>query len=219
MAASAEDFRIVVFDPSDKEHMKRIIEIHTSVLPESFVVGMGAIFMREFYYSALTRIGFLKSYLAAYKGEIVGMLVTNRMPFSLIRSSLKKYFITFSWAVFLSILNKPSRLGVLIETARYKPDPLLKEYEDEGKSFEILTIGVVAEHRKLVVNDMKVAHHMLKRVVEEHKAAGFERVTGQIVESNQAALKFYGKYNATYHPSTVRDAAVIMDLPIENVKV
>lgn len=219
MAESAEDFNIVVFDPSDKEHMKRIIEIHTAVLPESFVVGMGPIFMRSFYYSALTRIGFLKSYLAIYKGEIVGMLVTNRMPFSLIRSSLKKYFLTFSWAVFLSILTKPTRLSTLIETARYKPDPLLKQYEDEGKSFEILTIGVVAEHRKLVVNDMKVAHHMLKRVVEEHKAAGFERVTGQIVESNQAALKFYGKYNATYHPSTVRDAAVIMDLPIENVKV
>ncbi len=219
MAESAEDFNIVVFDPSDKEHMKRIIEIHTAVLPESFVVGMGPIFMRRFYYSALTRIGFLKSYLAIYKGEIVGMLVTNRMPFSLIRSSLKKYFFTFSWAVFLSILTKPTRLSTLIETARYKPDPLLKQYEDEGKSFEILTIGVVAEHRKLVVNDMKVAHHMLKRVVEEHKAAGFERVTGQIVESNQAALKFYGKYNATYHPSTVRVAAVIMDLPIENVKV
>lgn len=219
MAETAKDFKIVVFDPKDKEHLKRIIEIHSAVLPESFVVGMGPIFMRQFYYSALTKIGFLKSYLAMYQGVVIGMLVTNRMPFSLIRSSLKKYFITFSWAVFLSILTKPARLGTLIETARYKPDPLLKEYEEEGKSFEILTIGVVAEHRKRVIDDLKVAHHILKRVVEEHKESGFERVTGQIVESNKAALKFYGKYNATFHPSTVRDAAVIMDLPIENVKV
>lgn len=208
---------IRVFNPDDVEHRERIISIHSAVLPESFVVRMGPIFMRKFYYSALTRIGFLKVYLADLDGQIVGILVTNRKPFSLIRSSLNSHFFTFAWAVGLSILTNPMRLATLIETARYKPDPLLKVYEDEGKSFEILTIGVVEEHRKLVIDELKVAHHMLRRVVDDYREEGFLRVTGQILKSNQAALKFYAKYNAAYPQSSVREHAVIMDLPVANV--
>lgn len=214
---SEDKLNILVFDPDNKTHLRRIVEIHTAVLPESFVVRMGPIFMGKFYYTALVRIGFLKVYLAEHKNEIIGILVTNRKPFSLIRSSLKEYFFTFSWAVGLSILTNPLRLGTLIETARYKPDPLLKVYEDEGKSFEILTIGVEEPYRKLSVDGLKVAHHMLKRVVSDYKQEGFSRVTGQILKSNQAALKFYGKYNASYPQSTVREHAVIMDLPVANV--
>lgn len=208
---------IQVFNPKNATHLERVISIHTAVLPESFVVRMGPIFMRKFYYSALTNIGFLKIYLAELDGAIIGILVTNRKPFSLIRSSLNSYFFTFTWAVGLSILTNPKRLATLIETARYTPDPLLKAYEDEGKSFEILTIGVEEEHRKLVVDGLKVAHHMLRSVVNDYRAEGFLRVTGQILKSNQAALKFYAKYNAAYPQSTVREHAVIMDLPVANV--
>lgn len=210
---------VTVFNPDNGANLNRIIEIHSEVLPDSFVVRMGPIFMRKFYYSALTRIGFLKVYLAHYHGEVVGILVTNRKPFSLIRSALKEYFFTFVWAVGLSLLTNPLRLSTLIETARYKPDPLLKAYEDEGKSFEILTIGVVEAHRKLVVNNLKVAHHMLRRVVDDYAAEGFTRVTGQILKSNQMALKFYAKYNADYPQSSVREHAVIMDVPVANVKI
>lgn len=208
---------IVEFNPANREHMKRIIAIHSAVLPDSFVVRMGPLFMRKFYYSALTRIGFLKSYLAVYNNHIVGILVTNRKPYSLIRSALKKYFFTFSFAVAFALISRPSRLGVLIETTRYKPDPLLKKFEDEGVSFEILTIGVEADFRSLKVDDMKLAHHLLKRVVNDFKSEGFERVTGQILKSNEGALRFYAKYNASYPQSSVREHAVIMDLPVSNV--
>lgn len=212
-----EVLSVIEFDYKDKKQLKALIEIHKAVLPESFVVKMGWHFMSKFYYSVLVRMGFLKCFLADYNNNYVGIIVTNKKPFSLIKSAIPTNLGQFILAMTLSIVSNPLRLGVLLELLRYKPDPLLREFEETGKAFEILTIGVKESHRKLVVDNLKIAHHLLKQVVADYEKQNFERITGQIIKSNQAALGFYRKYNAEYIQSTVRSHGVIMDLKLKNV--
>ncbi len=212
------DFKIIHFNPDDKEQMNFICSIHSEVLPESFIVEMGNLFMKGFYYKLLPKLGFLKCYLAYYNGNYVGIIVTNKKPFSLIRSSIPHHFVKISFIIGISILLKPSRLKTLIEVMRYKPDPLLKDFENSGEAFEILTIGVLNEYRKVYISDKeKISHLLLKHVTKIYADSNYSRVTGQILKSNRMALRFYETFNANFLQSSIREFGVILDLPLKNI--
>jgi ribosomal protein S18 acetylase RimI-like enzyme len=213
-----ENFEIIEFDPYNKKQMNLITSIHKSVLPDSFVVMMGPVFMKNFYYLSLPQLRFLKCFLALYEGKFVGMIVTNRKPFSLIRSAIPHRFVRICWVMGISLLSNFRRIKVLADLIKYKPDPLLKKFEDSGKAFEILTIGVLEEYRNITLDDgMKISHKLLKHVVQYYKDLGYAMITGQILKSNKGALGFYRKYNANFIQSSVRDFGVIMDLAIKNI--
>ena len=212
------DFKIVEYNQENKEQMNFICSIHAEVLPDSFVVKMGNLFMKGFYYNLLPKLGFLKCYLAQYKGRYVGIIVTNKKPFSLIRSSMSYYFFRISCIVIFSILSKPSRLKTLIEVIKYKPDPLLKKFENSGKAFEILTIGVLNKYRRIFVfENKKISHLLLKHAAKVYKKGNYNKVTGQILKSNRMALGFYETFKANFIQSSVRKHGVILDLPLSNI--
>lgn len=212
------NFAIVEFDPADRVQMDLMCSIHTSVLPESFVVGMGRVFMTRFYYSILPRMGFMKCFLARYDGNYVGMIVTNRKPFSLIRSSIPKNFFRFALVMATAVVTDLRRLRVLWELWTYKPDPLLKKFEDSGTAFEILTIGVLEQYRQTVLpSGEKISHALLRHAVSDYRSRGYTTITGQIIKSNKSALGFYSKYQAKFIQSGVREQGVILDLPINNI--
>jgi hypothetical protein len=213
-------FSIVEFDYRNTKQIEAISSIHQDVLPDSFVVKMGNLFMKKFYYRTLPKLGYLKCFLAKLDDRYVGIIVTNKKPFSLIRSALPTNFFSIGWIIFLSIILDPRRLAVLVDLLRYKPDPLLKQYEDTGEFFEILTIGVVKEHRNLVLtNGQKISHVLLHHAVAYYNALKFNRITGQILKENKSALGFYAKYSAEFVQSSVREHGVILNLPIEKIVV
>jgi ribosomal protein S18 acetylase RimI-like enzyme len=213
-----DDLDIVRFDPGDKEQMTLITQIHTAVLPDSFVVQMGETFMKKFYYKTLPQIGYLNCFLAKYQGRYVGMIVTNIKPFSLIRSAIPRNFFRVSWVMTFSLLLRPARIKVLLDLMKYKPDPLLKKFEDSGTAFEILTIGVLEQYRNVVLkNNIKISHALLNHAVRFYQGRNYSRITGQILKSNKGALGFYAKYKANYIQSSVRDFGVILDLNIKNI--
>lgn len=209
---------IIEFNPSDQEQMDVIVDIHGSVLPDSFVVLMGRIFMKKFYYKVLPQLGYLTCFLAKYENQFVGMIVTNKKPFSLIRSAIPHHFFRICWVMAVSILRSPKRIEVLFDLLKYKPDPLLKEFEETGSAFEILTIGVKDHFRSIVLsNNQKISHLLLNHAVGHYQSHGYTKITGQILKSNKSALGFYSKYNAEFIQSSVRDYGVILDLDIKNV--
>lgn len=213
-----DDLDIVQFDPDDREQMALITRIHAAVLPDSFVVQMGDVFMKSFYYKTLPKMGYLNCFLAKYQGRYVGMIVTNIKPFSLIRSAIPSNFFRVSLVMAASLILRPARVKVLLDLMKYKPDPLLKKFEDSGTAFEILTIGVLEEYRNVVLrNKMKISHALLNHAVQFYESRNYSRITGQILKSNKSALGFYTKYNAVYIQSSVRDVGVILDLDIQNV--
>lgn len=215
----ADTFEIVVFNPNDKEQMDLICAIHSDVLPDSFVVEMGNIFMKKFYYKCLPEIGSLKCFLARYNGKYVGMIVTNKKPFSLIRSAIPIYFWRISLVMSASMLTGPKRIATIIKLLKYKPDPLLKQMEDSKTAFEILTIGVLNDYRKIYITEKeKISHLILKHAVSDYKNNGYKRITGQILKSNRMALGFYETFNANFIQSTTNEGGVILDLNIDNVK-
>lgn len=211
-------FKIVEFNPDNKEQMNFLCSIHSEVLPDSFVVEMGTLFMKGFYYKALPKLGFLKCFLATYENKYVGIIVTNKKPFSLIRSSVPSHFLSIGFIIAWSILMKPARFKTLMDVMRYKPDPLLKAFEDSGKAFEILTIGVLNDYRKVLITEKeKISHLLLKHVANYYIENKCEKITGQILKSNNMALKFYETFNADFIQSNVREDGVILDLPIKNI--
>ena len=217
MHSTPLEIEFVRFDPRDFQQMEVIVSIHKAVLPESFVVRMGNYFMKRFYYTVLPKMGFLNCLLLQYKGTYAGIIVTNIKPFSLIRSSIPSNFFTFCWVMCVSLLQLAQRFAVLFEVLKYKPDPILRSFEQTGTAFEILTIGVLSSFRQVILPDgRKLSHALLHEAVSYYRAKGFTHVTGQILKSNQEALKFYSKYNATFLQSSTREFGVIMDLPLSN---
>ncbi|MCX8489591.1 MAG: hypothetical protein ORN54_00815, partial [Cyclobacteriaceae bacterium] len=145
-------------------------------------------------------------------------IVTNKRPFSLIRSAIPQNLFLVCWVMFVALISDPRRIRVVLDLLKYKPDPILKEFEESGTAFEILTIGVIENYRTLLFEDeKKVSHLLLKQVVDYYKTQKYETITGQILKSNKGALGFYAKYNANFIQSSVRDYGVIMELPVKNV--
>jgi hypothetical protein len=210
-------YTIEQFDYTNPEHVDAIIKIHTEVLPDSFIVKMGGVFMREFYYKILLQKGNLVNFLFRLNGEVVGIIVTNKKPYSLIRSSSKGLYHKLIYILMKCMVANPKRIMTLIEVLLYKPDPLLKKFEETGLAFEILTIGVTEKFRSIKIEGVKISHWLLYTVCKYYDDLKAERITGQILKSNIAAQKFYANYQANYIQSTVSESRVIMDLPVSNV--
>jgi hypothetical protein len=213
-----KEFSIVDFDPNDEKQMDVISLIHTSVLPNSFVVQMGKTFMKKFYYRVLPKLGYLKCFLAKYENEYVGIIVATNKPFSLIRSAIRHHFILIPFVIFTSIVNDIRRVKVLLEILKYKPDPFMKKLEDSGNGFELLTIGVLEKYRNLILkNEMKISHLLLRHAVADYKNNNYRKLSGQILKSNKGALSFYSKYNAKFIQSMVREDTVLLDFNVDDI--
>jgi hypothetical protein len=210
-------YTIERFDYTNKEHVDNIIKIHINVLPESFIVKLGYPFMKEFYYKVLVQSGNIVNFLFRLNGEIVGIIVTNKKPYSLIKSSCKGQYHKLVYLFIKCILTKPKSIITLIEVLLYRPDPLLKQFEETGLAFEILTIGVTESVRNIKVDNVKISHLLLYTVCKYYDNLKAEKITGQILKSNIAVQKFYANYQANYIQSTTSKSRVIMDLSVSNV--
>ena len=213
-----DNFEIIDYDPDNPKHIESIGTIHGIVLPESNVPGLGKLFMNKFYYKTLPELGLLKCFFACSDSKIVGLIVTNKAPFSLIKQGMKKNTLKLMLIVGLSVLLNPLRLKFLFSQLRYKPDPLLKNYEDSGIAFEILTIGVLKHCRNIRFGDnKKISHRMVDHAITCYKKEGYKYITGQILKTNVAALKLYRAYEADYIDSSVRNTGVIMEIDLDKI--
>lgn len=213
-----DNFEIIDFDHNNPEHLKTIGMLHGIFLPESNVPGLGRLFMNKFYYKILPETGLLKCFFAKYDNKVVGIIVTNKAPHSLISKGMKGNMLKLAFIVGTSILLRPTRIKFLLSQFKYKVDPLLKKYEDTGKAFEILTIGVLPEYRSVKFeNNKKIAHKMVDHAISHYKKNGYKYITGQILKTNIAPLKFYQAYQAKYIDSSVRDTGVIMEVDLEKI--
>lgn len=211
-------FEIIDFDHNSPEHHATIGALHRIFLPESNVPGLGNLFMNKFYYKILPERGLLKCFFAKYDNKIVGIIVTNKAPYSLISQGMKGNMIKLAFIIGMSVLLKPSRIKFLLSQLKYKADPLLKHYEDTGKAFEILTIGVLPEYRSVKFDgNKKIAHKMVDHAIAYYKTKGYKYITGQILKTNIAPLKFYQAYQAKYIDSSIRDTGVIMEVDLEKI--
>ena len=214
-----ERLEVVEFDYRNKEDLKSISELHGKVLPGSNVPGLGKLFMEHFYYTTLCEKGLLKCYLAKYDDKIVGLLATTKWPYSFIKKGIKGQYLKVMFILGLSVLLKPSRLKAIISQMKYKADPILKEYEESGTSFELLTIGVLDEFRSLVLpENKKIANKMADAAFKYYKEQGFKYATGQIVKENTAPLKFWGRnYKGKFHDSSVKSTSCILVIDLNEI--
>lgn len=214
------DFNIIEFNYKDPKQLKAIGELHGVVLPGSNVPGLGQLFARYFYYSVLPERDLINCFLAVYKGEIVGLLVGTKKPSTLISRGMKGNLMKIALILGVSVLIKPSRLKSLIEQLKYKVDPLQKEFEEKGTYCEFLTIGVLEAYRSFHFdNGKKIANKLAEYAFDYYKKQGFTHMTGQIIKTNIAPIKFWSKYNGVFFDSTVRDTGKLVVLDLYNVGV
>lgn len=89
------------------------------------------------------------------------MIVTNKKPFSLIRSAIPIYFWRISFVMSTAMITSPKRIKTVLNLLKYKPDPLLKAMEDSKTAFEILTIGVLNDYRKVYITEKEKISHKI----------------------------------------------------------
>jgi ribosomal protein S18 acetylase RimI-like enzyme len=74
----------------------------------------------------------------------------------------------------------------------------------KGQVMYLEDIIVTAEYRGKGIGKM-----LMDKLIEEAREKGFKRITWQVLEWNEPAIRFYKKYNAQFDPEWVN---VILDL-------
>ncbi len=207
------ELRFIKLDSSKEKDIDLICYLHDLFLPESNVPGLGMLFMKKFYYKVLPERDLINCFFAVCDKQIVGMMVATKYPDTLIKRGLKGNRLKLLMILLISVIQKPSRIKFLLRQLRYKTDPAMKVYEQNGKTIELLTIGVMKEYRSFrLENNKKITHKLVEHVMKYYNKLGYEYFTGQILKDNKAALKLYTEWNAKYTDSLVRDQNVILEM-------
>jgi ribosomal protein S18 acetylase RimI-like enzyme len=74
----------------------------------------------------------------------------------------------------------------------------------KGQVMYLEDIIVTAQYRGKGIGKM-----LMDKLIEEAREKGFKRITWQVLEWNESAIRFYKKYNAAFDPEWVN---VILDL-------
>lgn len=192
---------IVSLDGADAELITTAADLHCRLLPGSPVSRLGRFFMTRFYYSTLVRDGLVRCDLFSHEGRYVGFSAYTDVPLTFMERGLKRHTWRLLWVLAISLLAKPSRLGILLGTARLSGKR--KIHEDDGRVGECLSLGVLPEYG--TVKDertgLRISHQLFNRVKDYFKGKGFREILLVIDKQNRHALTFYYGYGAVLKPA------------------
>ena len=187
---------VIKLDPSNKEHINAVSKLHLILLPESIVSRLGHIFLSNFYYKILTKMNLMDVYLYKINNNYVGFIACTDYPFTFMKNGMKGNFIRLSIILMISILLKPSRLGLLL---KMKDDINLdsvkqKNVESVG---QFMSFGVLGKHRKYVddFTGLTISNVLMKSVFSHFINRKKSMFFLLVLKTNENAIAFYKKYH------------------------
>ena len=101
------DNRLIItyLDHNNIEHRKAVANLHTKLLPDSYLSMLGCEFLADYYYKLLIQSDIINCLICLSNNKYVGFVVYTKFPFSFMLIGLKKYFSKFLF-FFIKKMNK-----------------------------------------------------------------------------------------------------------------
>ncbi len=196
---------IIPLDPSNQEHIKAASELHALLLPESPIPQLGEVFMRKFYYPLLIKDDLMKCDLYKYEGEYIAFSVYTKQPFTFMSTAQKRHFFKLAIILFLSILRKPSRIGVILKASSVNSSR--KNQDECDNTGEVLSFGVLEKYKSLkdTATGLRISNLLFENSLKYFKNEGFSFVRGEIQKKNLLSLLFWQSYKAVLSEKTPKE--------------
>lgn len=206
---------IIKLDPSDKEQIKAVSNLHSILLPESIVSKLGHIFLSEFYYKILTKNKLIDVYLYKINSDYVGFIACTDYPFTFMKNGVKRNFLRLSIILIFSILLVPSRYRLLL---KMKDDVNLDDLKKERVESigQFMSFGVLEEYRKHLdeFTNLSIANVLMRKVFSHFTKRKMNIFFLLVLKTNKNAIAFYKKYNGTIIVNSISKSEIVkFDLP------
>lgn len=188
---SVDGFKVVRITGTDKCAATHAAELHAELLARSPVARMGKQFMRDVYYGALVAADLAVAHVAYVDGEPAGFLTATNDPERFMSRGLLRRPWRTGWGLALSLLSRPTRLGVLWETLTLNAS---RQAEDTSPTGELLSFGVREAYRRptfIRSRGIRVGQELLDAAIAALKARGAQRARAIVDADNLPAQFFY----------------------------
>jgi ribosomal protein S18 acetylase RimI-like enzyme len=160
-----------------------VTDIHLRSQKDTFLTSLGADFLTVLY-SQISRSPYSFSYAALYQDELVGFIVGASHTGALFKDVIFKQPFRLSWLVFKQALKRPLLLWQSLKTLA---DP--GQLPDHAPSAELLALAVSPPWR-----NRQIGSCLLRRLIQELKAAQVEGMVVTVDGHNDGALRFYQRH-------------------------
>lgn len=207
--------KTIKLDPSNKEQIDSAARLHKTLLGYSPVPRMGHLFMTRFYYKKLVEADLIRCILKSCGGKYVGFIAYTQYPYSFMAMGAKKYFFSLSSMLFQSILQKPSRLKVLLKVSKDN-NFRQKKHNEEDKIAELLSLGVLKEYLNNIdeATGLRFSHLLFRSMVADLKKDAVKILRIVTRRDNEQALKFYRQYGAQIVDKNYPDQSYLFHLDL-----
>ncbi len=192
---------IVPLDPHNKDHRRAAALLHGGLLPDSPIAGLGRGFMENFYYDKLIRDGLVSCDLYFDKGNCVAFAAYTREPFTFLSRGKKGHFFFLSLLLTGSLLAKPSRARIILDTLRLekrRSSPAVLASGKKDGVGELLSFAVNPAYsgfRDPIIGK-KIPNLLFDRVIDHFRKGGYRKIQFIVRKDNHASLLFFNSYGA-----------------------
>ena len=195
------DDPIIALNPDNREHVVAAARLHAQLLGHSPIARLGLPFMTRFYYSRLVRDGLIACDFYVHQGEYAGFIVYTDSPSTFMEEGRRRHFLFLAALLVWCFALWPPRLRTILQamkiTRRREPA------EDEGRTGELLSFGVLPAHRQArdPRTGLRISNVLFEHAIATFRDRGFARFRWNLERDNKAAMLFYLSYGATAEES------------------
>jgi len=206
MQMSDNGLIITHLDYNNIEHRKAAANLHTKLLPDSYLSMLGYEFLLDYYYKLLIRSKIINCILCISNNKYVGFVVYTKFPFSFMSIGFKKYFFKLTIFFVKKIFVKPKITILLIKIIKESISRKFSKKSNNSES-ELLSIGVLTEHYREVArrkkfdsneedpsSDTLTSHLLIDNVINKCKNDGIKDMRVIIKSKNIKSLNFFKSF-------------------------
>ncbi len=192
---------IVSLDPENIHHRRAAALLHGRLLPDSPIAGLGRGFMENFYYDKLIRDGLISCDLYFHEGDYVAFAAYTREPFTFLSRGKKGHFFFLCFLLAGSILARPSRARIILNTLRFekrRSSPSVLASAKARRMGELLSFAVNPAYSGFrdPGTGKKVPNLLFDRVIDHFRKVDYQTLQFIVRKDNHASLLFFNSYGA-----------------------
>lgn len=166
--------------------------LHTALLPDSPVVGLGRDFMERFYYRSLPALQLIYGAVAYVDDQPAGLIVATHDSDGFMRTALHRRWWLIAWVLGGALLRKPRRAAALWEAIRIMGN---RETAARAEPIgELLSFGVLPEFRSARFvrhSGLRVGQDLMQTALDRLRAHGVQAVCALVDKDNVTVKLMY----------------------------
>ncbi|MEN8159192.1 MAG: GNAT family N-acetyltransferase [Myxococcota bacterium] len=173
-------------DPTDPAQLEAFAELHELTLPESVPVRFGRRFMTGFYFPKLVEDGLAAGDLFRCDGRWAGYNWYTKVPHTMLRDAVRRH-LWFLCGFMPGVLLANPRILLAVPKMLHNQGG----FPDQPRTGYFLTFGVHPDFRGRDVDGKRIGTHLMERMFDYFRDAGFEAVEATVERQNERAVAFY----------------------------